>query len=169
VQNVQSRAIDAAAHQVSALLDGLGTADDRLWPAQSWPPLRLDAGLAPGSRGGHGPIRYSVAEYEPGQRIRLAFDPRIGIVGYHELIVTPDGPDRCRLSHTIVARTRGRMRLLWPLAVRWLHEALIQDLLDNAERLTTGRLRRPARWSVRVRVLRRAARSPIAPATSTAT
>ena len=156
MQNIQRRSINAPAPVVGALLDRLATADDPLWPSNAWSPLRLDAGLTPGSRGGHGPIRYSVAGYEPGRRIQLDFDPRLGIVGHHELRVTPDGPQRCELTHTIVASTHGRMRLLWPLAVRWLHEALIQDLLDNAERLTTGQLRRPATWSLRVRVMRRA-------------
>lgn len=40
------------------------------------------------------------------------------------------------------------MRLLWPLLVRWFHEALVRDLFDNLERTVTGRLADPpARWS----------------------
>jgi hypothetical protein len=46
------------------------------------------------------------------------------------------------------------MVLGWPLAVRWLHDALIEDLLDNAELAATGTVRRPARWSPWVRMLR---------------
>ncbi|WP_206062902.1 hypothetical protein [Nocardioides piscis] len=45
-----------------------------------------------------------------------------------------------------------------PLAVRWFHEALMQDLFDNAERQVTGTVAgRPARWSPWVRALRRVA------------
>ncbi|GAB7190386.1 hypothetical protein NUM3379_10920 [Kineococcus sp. NUM-3379] len=155
--NVQERRIEAPAERLAELLAELATPRDRLWPSPAWPRLRLDAGLAPGSRGGHGPIRYSVVEHEPGRRIRFAFDPRRGLTGHHELLVTAEGPDRCRLVHTLAGRCRGRMLLLWPLVVRWLHEALVHDLFDNAESAATGRLpARPARWSAWVRLLRRA-------------
>ncbi len=130
--------------------------DDGIWPARAWAPLILDDGLVPGSRGGHDVIRYSVVEYEPGRRVRFSFEPGVGLVGHHELRVESGGPGRSRLTHTIAGTLEGRMTVLWPLAVRWLHEALLQDLLDNAERAATGRLEaNAARWSVWVRVLRR--------------
>src|SRR5919198_1110330 len=87
MRNTHHRAIDAA--NLGELLDRLAGPDDPLWPSHAWPPLRLDAGLAPGSRGGHGPIRYTVAEYEPGRRVRFRFDRETGGDGYHELIATP--------------------------------------------------------------------------------
>ncbi|MEM1418366.1 MAG: SRPBCC family protein, partial [Myxococcota bacterium] len=45
--------------------------------------------------------------------------------------------------------------LYWSLVVRPLHDALIEDAFDNAERALTGDVARPARWSLRVRLLRR--------------
>jgi len=54
----------------------------------------------------------------------------------------------------MVVRLRGRTRLTWPLAIRWLHDACIEDLLDNAEEALTGALLRPSRWSPWVRFLR---------------
>jgi len=115
----------------------------------------LDAGLTIGSRGGHGPIGYQVEAYEPGRRIRFRFTPGLGLAGYHELLLTSETSERCWLTHTLVARTSRRMILLWPLVIRPLHEALLQDLLDTAERQATGRLNRPAPpWSRRVRRLR---------------
>ncbi|MET9696119.1 SRPBCC family protein [Streptomyces sp. NPDC006529] len=156
MQNVQERTIDAPATEVGALLDRLGTPDDRIWPAPAWPPLVLDAGPAVGSRGGHGRIAYAVVAYEPGRRIRFAFAPGRGLDGHHEFVVIPQGPERCRISHVARGRLEGRMRLLWPLMIRWLHEALLQDLFDNLQRAATGHLPRPARWSLRVRLLRRA-------------
>lgn len=111
---------------------------------------------------GHGPIRYSVTAYEPGARIRFGFDPAIGFDGYHELRVEPIGPRRGRLVHDVVGRTRGRMRLFWPLALRWLHGALLQDLLDNAQLAATGTLACPARQSAWVRLLRRRYKQPAA-------
>src|SRR5262249_36462925 len=125
MRNVQSRVIDAPAPVLGALVDGIAGSGDRLWPAPNWPAIRLDRGLTVGSKGGHGPIRYSVIEYEPGARIRFAFDPAIGAIGYHELRLEPVDANHTRLVHQMVGRTQGRMRLLWPLAVRWLHEALL--------------------------------------------
>jgi hypothetical protein len=150
VKNIQSRSIAAPAADVGALLDRLAAPDDVLWPGPPWPRLRLDRGLTIGSAGGHGPIRYRVSECEPGRRIRFAFEPTVGIHGYHELAVEPDRPQRCRLVHTISGRTRGTMRWRWPLVIRWLHEALLHELLDNAERAATGGLTgprsRPGPW-----------------------
>ncbi|MEU7901171.1 SRPBCC family protein [Nonomuraea sp. NPDC049152] len=154
--NVQHRVIHASAAEVGAIIDRVTSPDESVWPAAAWPPLVLDRGLVPGSRGGHGPIRYHLTEYKPGRRILFAFEPHSGLDGHHELTITPEGPDRCRLTHTIDSATRGRMRILWPTMVRWLHEALMRDLLDNAERAATGRLSGPpARWSPWVRLLRR--------------
>jgi hypothetical protein len=157
VLNVHHRTIVATAAVVGALLDRLATADDALWPVPQWPPLRLDNGLNPGSRGGHGPIRYSVEAYEPGRRVRFAFDPVIGLVGYHELLVTAQGPDRCRLTHTLAGRTRAGARIGWPLAFRWLHDALIEDLMDRVEGAVNGGATSGPRatWTPWVRMLRR--------------
>src|SRR5207248_6682760 len=154
MRNIQHRDIEAPAAAVGALLDRLASDTDPLWPAPAWPPIRLDRGLVVGSVGGHGPIRYSVAEYQPGRRVRFAFDPSIGFDGFHELLVEPLDERRTRLTHDLVGKPSGAMRLVWPLAVRWMHEALLQDLLDNAELAATGRLREKARWSRWVRFLR---------------
>jgi hypothetical protein len=47
------------------------------------------------------------------------------------------------------------MWFAWPIAVRWMHDALIEDAFDNAEREVTGSVTKPARWSRWVRFLRR--------------
>ena len=47
------------------------------------------------------------------------------------------------------------MRLLWPLGVRWIHDAVLEDLLDRAEAAVGAGPARPARWSPWVRLLRR--------------
>jgi len=155
MRNIQSRTIDAPAASVGALIDLIASDNDPLWPSPAWQPIRLDRGLVTGSRGGHGPIRYHVGEYEPGHRVRFIFDPPTGIEGHHELRVEETGLSGCTLIHDARGRMLGRMRLVWPLALRWLHEALSQDLLDNAELAATGELARPARHSRWVRALRR--------------
>ncbi len=153
--NVHERQIPVPAAVVGAMLDRLAGDDDPLWPFPAWPPLRFDAPLGVGARGGHGPIRYSVLAYEPGQSVRFTFAPTLGVDGYHELSVHPLDRQRCLLRHVLTGHARGRMRLGWPLAFRWLHDALIEDLLDNAEHAATGSVGRPRRWSPRVRLLRR--------------
>lgn len=120
MRNVQRRDIDAPI-DFERLVE--------LWPTPPWPPLRLSDGLNPGSTGGHGPIRYTVEAHEPGRRLRFRFEPATGARGWHEFRVE-DG----RITHEIQARTFGRMLVLWPLAIRWLHEALIHDLFDRIER-----------------------------------
>lgn len=154
MRNVHERVIDAPAASVGVLLDGLGSEQDRLWPAPVWPPMRLDRPLAVGADGGHDEIRYSVSRYEPGRRVEFRFDPAIGLDGFHALEVEPVDAGSCVLRHVLVGRPRGRMRLLVPLVVRWLHDAVVEDLLDNAERAATGTVAKPYRHSLWVRLLR---------------
>lgn len=153
VVNLQERVIAAPPEVVGRLLDRV-LDEESIWPSPPWSPLELDRGLAVGSRGGHGSIRYEVIGYRPGEWVRFRFDPRLGFDGYHELSVRASAQGT-ELRHLAVADPRGRMRWLWPLAVRWLHEAVLQDLLDNAERAATGAVRMPNRWSPWVRALRR--------------
>lgn len=146
ISDVHVRRVGAGA---GALIDGLAGPDDRLWPAQSWPRMRLDAGLRPGSQGGHGPVRYGVDEHVDGERVVFRFAPGFAVRGTHGFRLDGD-----LLVHELHGEPRGRMRLLWPLVLGPLHAALIEDALDAAERATTGGVRAPARWSARVRLLR---------------
>ncbi|MBH0778708.1 SRPBCC family protein [Nocardia bovistercoris] len=164
VLNIHSRRLAADADQVGALVDTLTGPHDRLWPGDRWPVARLDGPLGVGARGGHGPVRYRVEEYEPARRIRFRFNGSPNIDGYHEFTVTPDG-DAAVLRHTLAGRPRGITRLTWPFFYRRMHDALLEDLLDRAERELTGTVATPARWSAYVRLLR-AVRARIAPATA---
>jgi hypothetical protein len=87
--------------------------------------------------------------------VRFRFAPRLGLDGTHTLVVLPDGESSV-LRHELNARASGRMRLAWPLAVRWLHDALVEDLLDRAEAELDGCVAQAARWSPWVRLLRAA-------------
>jgi hypothetical protein len=153
VQNIHRRRVGSAS-RLGALLDGLASGSDLLWPGDRWPPLRLDRGLVVGARGGHGPIRYRVERYEPGQRVRFRFERPRGFVGYHEFRVV-GGKDRsAELVHILEARMRGTARITWPLVFRPLHDALIEDALDNAEREASGQPTGSRPWSRYVRGLR---------------
>ena len=65
VHNVHEREFDLSLASVGSLIDSLASSNDRLWPNDKWPPMRFDRALAVGARGGHGPIRYSIEEYQP--------------------------------------------------------------------------------------------------------
>ncbi len=150
--NVHQRELPASAGDVGRLLNQVGSVDDPLWPAPTWAPMRFDRPLAVGADGGHGTIRYRVTRYEPGRAVEFAFDPAIGLHGSHVLEIEARGTDRCVLRHRLTGRATGAMRLLWPLAVRVCHDAVIEHLLDNAERAVTGTVREPVRYSRRARV-----------------
>lgn len=153
VNNVHRRAVRAV-EPVATAIETLSSADDAIWPRR-WPPMRLDRGLEVGSRGGHGPIRYTVEAHEPGRRVRFRFERPRGLEGYHELSVR-QGPDRAgEVIHVVEAQLRGWARLSWPLVFRPLHDALIEDALDNAQQVG-GQAPTPARWSPYVRWLRKA-------------
>ncbi|MDT9694434.1 DUF2867 domain-containing protein [Streptomyces sp. P17] len=153
VRNVHDRILAAPAERVGALLDRLAAPDDPLFPSPAWAPVRFDRPLAVGAAGGHGPVRYTVAEYDPGRRVRFAFDPPG--TGFHELSVEPLGPDRCRIRHLLEQDQPLGERLGWLLAVRAMHGNVIEELFDNAEPAATGTVARPVRRGRYVRLLQR--------------
>lgn len=141
------------AAQVGALLDRLASPTDPIWPKRDWPAMRFDRPLQQGAVGGHGPIRYSVESYEPGQLIRFRFSAPRGFDGTHtfEVLSTPD--ERSTLRHELVMEARGPALVTWPLIFRPLHDALLEDALDHAERAAGGDPS-PRAWPLSVRVLR---------------
>jgi hypothetical protein len=152
IHNLHLRNLGVPAKRVAALLNSLGSEDDALWPHDQWPPLRLDGPLAVGASGGHGPIRYYVEELETG-RVCFRFTGPRGLTGTHQFTVETADPG-CQLRHTIDGEAHGPMLLLWPLVIRPLHDALLEDALDRAELAGTGAIAAPASWSCRVRLLR---------------
>ncbi|QSB06361.1 hypothetical protein [Natronoglycomyces albus] len=152
MKNIHERVIEAPVQSVAGLLNNLGQPEDRLWPSEKWVPMVMDRPLAVGAAGGHGEIRYRVTEFEPGKRVRFAFHPKSGIDGTHEMTLVALGKRRCRLRHEFHGRPTGFMRILLPLVVIHLHNALLEDLLDNAQRAATGAVAKPATWSWWVRL-----------------
>ena len=161
VVNVHTREVKATPAEVGALVDSLASETDALWPRESWPPMRFDRALGVDASGGHGPIRYRVEAYVPGRWIRFRFTGPRGFDGFHEYTVRPAG-DGAVLQHLLAMRLHGIARLTWPLAFRWLHDALIEDSLDHAERAGTAISHPGPRWNIVVRLLRAALRPAIA-------
>lgn len=155
VRNVHERELPVPAEALGPLLDRVGGPDDPLWPSPAWMPMILDGPLEALPTGGHGPIRYRVTAYEPGRRIEFTFLPDGDAVGTHVLSVEPAGPGRSVLRHVLDVRATGLMHLMWPLAVRWAHDAVVEELLDRAELVLGSGPARPARRSPWARVLQR--------------
>jgi hypothetical protein len=153
IDSVHRRHLDATGAQVGGLIDGLSSADDRLWPHDRWPAMRFDRPLEPGADGGHGPIRYRVETYEPGRSVVFSFSGPRGLSGTHRFTVAADG-DQTSLIHVIEGAASLRFTPAWVLVFRPLHDALIEDALDRAEEACTGTVVHPARWSWWVRLLR---------------
>ena len=153
VLNVHEREFDVAADRLGGVMDSLASVDDGLWPRHSWPAMEFDRGLGVGAVGGHGPIRYSVEEYRPGELVRFRFLGPKGFDGVHFFEVVGVAGGRSKLRHTIEMVTRGLAVLVWPLMIRPLHDALIEDAFATAE-ASLGLRPRMTPWSFRVRVLK---------------
>ena len=153
VHNAHQRSIAAPATRVGGLLDTLASTSDRLWPHEQWPPMKLDRPLGVGASGGHGPIRYTVEAYEPGQRVIFRFTGPAGFDGTHRYEVEPQG-DGALLRHVIEMRTHGTALLTWPLLYRPMHDALMEDSLSKTEAALAAEPTTAPGWSWYVRALR---------------
>lgn len=134
VVNVHEREYHVPSTEVAALVATLSSKDDRLWPHEHWPRMRLDPGLTPGASGGHGPIRYQVESVDPARRVVFRFTGPPGFHGWHAFDVIKLKENATLLRHELRIRPRGWARLTWPLFFRPLHDALIEEALDKAAR-----------------------------------
>jgi hypothetical protein len=153
INNIHERVLNASADRVGELIDGLASADDRLWPHDRWLPMRFDRPLEVGASGGHGPIRYVVESYSPGRRVQFRFIEPKGFAGVHFFEVVPLEAEKTMLRHTIEMEAAGIAWLAWSIAIRPLHDALLEDALDRAEAFT-GRQPPKRKLSGRVIILR---------------
>jgi len=133
VVNVHQRLLHAPADRVGELLASLGSPADRLWPQAGWPRMKLDRALEVGARGGHGPIRYRVVDWEPARVVRFRFERMPGIDGWHQFEILDATPSHCLLEHRIEANFRGRAALWWLAVIRPLHDACVEDVLSQAQ------------------------------------
>lgn len=155
VRNVHRRVLPIPPQQGEILLRSLASHEDRLWPGDKWWPQRFEGGLVPGAKGGHGPVKYKV-ESVAARQVVYRFPSKGWFRGTHQFdLMAQDGVEGSELVHTLHGTVHGRGLLLWPLVVRPLHDALLEDVMDRAEQ-AAGRLpTRPARHSAYVRFLRR--------------
>jgi len=152
VVNLHERRLLTSPEDAWRLIANLGGKHELLWPASRWPAMRFDRPLGLGATGGHGPIGYYVEQYSPPELIRFRFTQPKGFEGYHEFRVLPE-LGGVRFRHTVRARSRGLATWYWLLALRPLHDALLEDAMDRASSYSCGHEFR-SRWSLRVRFLR---------------
>jgi hypothetical protein len=155
--NVHERSFDSTTKEVGKVLASLSGDDDILWPKDRWHPIRFDSPLGVGARGGHGPIHYHVSEYIPEKRVAFEFEDKglsKGFDGRHYFEIVPF-KNFVLLRHVVDIWCDFKTWLRWHLIIGPLHDALLEDALDNAEKRLTADLRKGSRWSIWVRFLRR--------------
>lgn len=140
IVNVHERKLPASPAQAGALLDRFFGAEDCLWPTERWP-MRRGGELRIGASCHHDDVRDTVTQYEPGRRVWFTFTEMDLDGGHGFEILEEEGATHLR--HTLRARPHRSMRILWPLIVSSVHDAILEDLLDNAERELTGTVASP--------------------------
>jgi len=152
IANIHERKISSPVNDIGALLDTISSYDDKMWPHENWPKIKFDRLLETGAIGGHGPVRYTVASYSPGKSIKFNFTKHFD--GYHELTLEKINETVSLIRHSIKAKTRGLETISWLLAIRPLHNALIEDLFDKVE-MELSCNPPPRSWGIWVKLLRR--------------
>lgn len=156
VYNRHDRRINTTETVAASILNSLSGPDDRLWPHEKWPLMQLDGSLAPGARGGHGPVRYRMEQFIPGRKAVFRFEPE-GLIpdfdGVHYFEVSPEG-DCVVMTHVIDVRCGFRQWARWRLLIEPIHDAVIEDAFDKVENSIAGRGEKSSPWSLRVKVLR---------------
>src|ERR1041385_7219260 len=106
VLNIHKRVIDQPKDKIAELLKTLATKNDMIL-SNKWPPMILSEGLKEGSRGGHGPIRYTVKKFIPYELVQFEFTRPKGFNGTHKFEIVELEKDRMEIRHTIEIKTQG--------------------------------------------------------------
>ncbi len=139
--------------EVANLLATLGTKNDLVWPRDKWPAMRFKEGIKEGASGGHGPIGYTVENYDPENEVQFRFFKPKGFHGTHAFTLTKLSEVQTEFQHSIEMQATIVGWLQWIIAIRWLHDALIEDALDRMENHFDQGQRR-TKWNAWVRFLR---------------
>jgi hypothetical protein len=154
VINIHKRIILQPKEKLSSVLDSLSSKNDQLWPYENWPPMVFENGLQEGAIGGHGPIEYSVKKYIPGSIIEFEFIKPEDFVGIHKFEIEAIDKEKTQLIHTIRMAVSGKGILIWYIAIKWLHDALLEDCLDKAENQFLNE-KKKTKWNFWVLILKK--------------
>lgn len=153
VINIHERKIDSEVDLAGILIDSLASKRDKIWPKQSWPPMKFDRPLGIGAFGGHGPIRYYVEEYYKGRSVQFRFTSPKGFDGIHRFDLLELEKGTVIIKHTLKMKAKRWALITWPVIFRPLHDACIEDALSTAE-VSLGYTPKFKKWSIWVRLLR---------------
>jgi len=153
VLNQHRRIVSQPKADVSKLIEKLASKEDKIWPYDKWSPMIFKDGLKVGSKGGHGIIRYSIIDYNPEQGISFQFTGPKGLDGIHEFNIEALNAYSTEVCHTIDMKTHGITSIQWFVFIRWLHDALIEDALDNIENHFSDE-KKVSKWSPWVKLCR---------------
>ena len=95
--------------------------------------MKFKDGIKIGAKGGHGPIKYTVENYDPSELIQFRFLKPIGFKGIHKLELKELSNQKTQIKHTIDMQTSGKATVHWIFIIRALHNALIEDAFDKLE------------------------------------
>ena len=154
VINIHKRIINQPKRKIVELIETLSTEKDKVWPFEKWPKMKFKEGKREGAKGGHGPIRYTIEKYIPSELIQFKFTNPKGFDGIHKFEIIELASDKTELIHTIDIKTSGIDILTWVIGVRWLHDALIEDLFDKVEN-RFGDENKKTTWNFWVKFLRK--------------
>jgi len=153
ILNVHTRIISQPKAVISELFETLSSKNDQVWPTEKWPPMKFKEGLKIGSKGGHGPIRYTILTYKPEEPIQFEFTSPKGFNGRHWFEIIELKQHKTKLKHTIDINVSGKGLFTWFFAIRWLHDALVEDAFDKVENhFLEGK--KSTEWSIWVKILR---------------
>lgn len=155
VTNIHKRMIRQPISKIGEILATLSSDNDKIVATDKWPPVKLDKGLQIGSKGGHGFIKYFLTDYQLNKSITFQFSLR-GFNGFHKFELIELDTNTTEISHTIDMNTTGSMVIKWILAIRWLHDAFIEDALDRVES-NFSETTKHSKWSLWVKFLRKLA------------
>jgi hypothetical protein len=154
VLNIHKRIIQQPKAKIAELFKTLSSENDMMLATDKWSPMILDNGLKLDSKGGHGSIRYTVQEYIPDKSIQFQFTKMKGFDGFHKFEISELENNVTELRHTIDMKTSGNATLLWSIAIRWLHDAYMEDAFDKVENHFTTE-KKISKWGMWVKFLRR--------------
>lgn len=154
VTNIHQRTLNTPIEKLAPLIDQLGSSQNQFWPSERWPAMQFDRPLAVGAVGGHGSIGYRVESYQPGREIQFRFTSPEGFVGMHRLSLEALPEGKTCIKHVIEATLEGKMIWMWPVVIRFLHDALVEDGMDKAEAWFERRVLNPRAFSPWVKTLR---------------
>ena len=151
--SIHKRQINQPKSELTKLFITLATDNDMMLATDKWPPMKLDKGLQIGSKGGHSSIKYFVTDYQVNNSITFQFDLK-GFDGFHKFEIAETDSNKTQLTHTIDLTTSGSASLKWALAIRWLHDAYIEDAFDKVENHFATE-KKKSEWTISVKILRK--------------